>query len=57
MIIKEEKLKDEFLNILLQLSYVRDKKKRKQLMKRAKSLADKIPEFRGWPKSKKFWDV
>lgn len=53
----KEKLKEDFLNILLQLSYVRDKKKRMQLMKKAKSLAQKIPEFKGWPKAKKFWDV
>lgn len=26
-------------------------------MKKAKALADKIPEFRGWPKGRKFWDI
>ncbi len=56
-IIKLENLKDDFLNILLRLTYIRDRKKRKELMKKAKKIADKIPEFRGWPKGKKFWDV
>jgi len=56
-IIKLENLKDDFLTILLRLTYIRNKKKRKQLMKRAKAIANKIPEFKGWPKGKKFWDV
>jgi SAM-dependent methyltransferase len=54
---EQEKQKEDFLNILLQLSYVRDKQQRKKLVQKAKAIASKIPEFRGWPKGKKFWDI
>jgi SAM-dependent methyltransferase len=55
---KQDKLKDDFFDIIFKLSYTSDKKQRQQLIKKAKNLADKIPELRGWPDdSKKFWDV
>ena len=53
----QERAKEDFLNTLLRLSYIKDKTRRKQLIKKAKSLAEKIPEFKGWPKAKKFWDI
>ena len=56
-LIKQENLKDEFFNILLRLTYITDKNKRKTLIKKAKTIADKIPALKGWPKKEKFWDA
>ncbi|MBW2993458.1 hypothetical protein KY317_02695, partial [Candidatus Woesearchaeota archaeon] len=56
-LIKQENLRDEFFNTLLRLTYIADKNKRKALVKKAKLIADKIPELEGWPKKEKFWDA
>jgi len=55
-ITKQDKLKDDFFDIIFKLSYISNKKQREGLIKKAKNLADKIPELRGWPDdSKAFW--
>ncbi|MBW2981868.1 class I SAM-dependent methyltransferase [Candidatus Woesearchaeota archaeon] len=55
---KQDKLKDDFFDIIFKLSYISNKRQRQQLIKKAKDLSDKIPELKGWPSdSKKFWDA
>ena len=52
--IKQDNLYDDFFDILLKLSFVKNKK---PLIKKAKAIAKKIPELKGWPSSSKFWDA
>ena len=55
---KQDKLRDDFFDIIFKLSYTSDKKQRQNLIKKAKVLAGKIPELKGWPNnSKSFWDA
>jgi SAM-dependent methyltransferase len=52
---KIEGLRDDFFNILLLLPYSKNKK---SLVKKAKKIAEKVPELKGWPDDvKKFWDI
>ncbi|MBW2966605.1 class I SAM-dependent methyltransferase [Candidatus Woesearchaeota archaeon] len=57
-ITKEDRLKDDFFDIIFKLSYTSNKRKRKELTAKAELIASKIPGLKGWPRdSKKFWDV
>ena len=54
---KSEKLRDDFFSLFFMVSYSKGKK-RKDLIKKAKKIADKTPEYKGWPKdANKFWNV
>lgn len=54
---KQAELKDRFFDKFFKISYVKGEEKDK-LIAEAKEIADKIPEFRGWPeKPVKFWDI
>jgi hypothetical protein len=56
--IKQEELKDQFYDILFNINLISDKKEKEELIAKAKKIASKIPELKGWPKeSKKFWDI
>jgi SAM-dependent methyltransferase len=53
----KDRLTDDFFNLLFMLGYAKGKKK-KELVSKAKKIADKIPEYRGWPDNKqKFWNA
>jgi len=55
---KQDKLKDDFFDILFRLSFTKDKNKKKELIAKAEKIASQIPELKGWPKDKKkFWDI
>ncbi len=55
---KQDKLKNDFFDILFRLNIISDKEEKKKLIEKATKIADKIPELKGWPKdNKKFWDV
>ena len=56
-IVGEENLRDDFFDIMFKIGYTKSREKRKQLIKKARKIAEKIPEFSGWPSSSKFWDV
>jgi len=52
------KLQDEFDETIFQLNLISNRKKRKQLLKKAEFIAKKHPLLRGWPyHPKTFWDV
>ncbi len=62
----QEELKDRFFELLLKIRYAKAKirnretrirEQRDELIKKAELIADKIPEFRGWPHGSKFWDI
>jgi len=55
--LEEDEIKDEFLSYLVKIKFAKGPEK-DRLVKEAKSIADKIPEFKGWPeKPIKFWDI
>lgn len=54
---RSEKLKDDFFSLLFMMGYSKGKK-RKELIKKAKKIANKIPEYKGWPENmEKFWNA
>jgi len=49
--------REKFFELFFKISFAKDEE-RKRLIREAKKIADKIPEFKGWPeKTVKFWDV
>jgi len=55
---KQDRLRDDFFDVIFKLSYTSNRKQRQNLIKKAKTISEKIPELRGWPNnSKKFWDA
>ncbi len=57
-IARQDRLKNDFFDVLFRLNIISDKEEKKKLIEKATKIADKIPELKGWPKdSKKFWDV
>jgi len=54
---KETELKDKFFEKFFKIGFAKGAEK-ERVIKEAKEIADKIPEFRGWPeKPVKFWDI
>jgi SAM-dependent methyltransferase len=54
---KDMDIRERFFELFFKISFSKGEE-RKRLIKEAKKIADKIPEFKGWPeKTVKFWDV
>jgi len=56
-ITKQEKLKDDFFDLLFKIHTSRNRVEKYYMIKKAKSIARKVPELKDWPKGSIFWDI
>ena len=54
---KQDELKDDFFDLFMKIGFAKTNQKKQDLIKKASKIADKIPEFKGWPKAEKIWDI
>ena len=55
---EKENLKDNFFQLMMEFSFLKDSESKKKLIQKAMGFANRVPEFRGWPHDDKaFWNA